>query len=170
MGLLLSMTIVVAACTGTGELEVTDARSRMSPMLTGVGAVYFDIVNATDSDDRLVAATVPAEVAGRVEIHETFEVEHGADGGEMADSGSMDDDGMSDSGSMDDAGFAMMGMREVGHLEVAAGTTVELVPGGFHLMLLDLTTDLVPGTSFPLTLTFAEAGEVTVTVEVREEV
>ena len=176
--------LLLAACSGAGELEVTDARSRMSPMLTGVGAVYLDITNGTDADDQLLGGAVDASVAGAVEVHETFDAEgmdatdmdHGdMDAGEM-DPGDMDpgdmDAGEMDPGDMEQTpeGFAMMGMREIDALIIPAGETVELVPGGFHLMLIDLAEDLVPGATFDLTLTFADAGEVTVNVEVREDV
>ena len=166
--------LLLAACSGAGELEVTDARSRMSPMLTGVGAVYLDITNGTDADDQLLGGAVDASVAGAVEVHETFDAE-GMDAGEM-DPGDMDagemDPGDMDPGDMEQTpeGFAMMGMREIDALIIPAGETVELVPGGFHLMLIDLAEDLVPGATFDLTLTFADAGEVTVNVEVREDV
>ena len=167
--------LALSACAGDdGDLTASDARSRMSPMMTGVGAIYLDIANNTDVDDALIGATVDPSVAGRIEIHETFDAE--ADDG-MDHHGDMDHD--SDHGDMGHAdvdgmdmedGFAMMGMREIDRLEIPAGTTVELVPGGFHLMLIDLAEDLVPGTEYDLTLTFAEAGEVTVTVEVRDGV
>lgn len=165
------LVLALAACGGDdGELTASDARSRMSPMMTGVGAIYLDITNDTDVDDALVAATVDPGVAGRIEIHETFDVDaddsmdhHGDHDHDEHDHGAMGDMDMED-------GFAMMGMREVDRLEIPAGTTVELVPGGFHLMLIDLAEDLVPGTEYDLTLTFAEAGEITVTVEVRDEV
>lgn len=49
---------------------------------------------------------------------------------------------------------------------VPAGQTVELAPGGYHGMLMGLTQALENGDSFPLTLTFQIAGEVTVTVDV----
>jgi copper(I)-binding protein len=49
---------------------------------------------------------------------------------------------------------------------VPAGQTVALAPGGFHGMLMGLTQALKKGDSFPLTLTFETAGEVTVTVDV----
>jgi periplasmic copper chaperone A len=49
---------------------------------------------------------------------------------------------------------------------VPAGQTVALAPGGFHGMLMGLTQALEKGDSFPLTLTFQTAGEVTVTVDV----
>lgn len=49
---------------------------------------------------------------------------------------------------------------------VPAGQTVALAPGGFHGMLMDLKSALREGDSFPLSLTFRDAGEVTVNVEV----
>lgn len=49
---------------------------------------------------------------------------------------------------------------------VPAGQTVALAPGGFHGMLMGLTQALKKGDSFPLTLTFQTAGDVTVTVDV----
>lgn len=49
---------------------------------------------------------------------------------------------------------------------VPAGQTVELAPGGYHGMLMGLTQALEKGDSFPLTLTFQTAGEVTVAVDV----
>lgn len=49
---------------------------------------------------------------------------------------------------------------------VPAGQTVALAPGGFHGMLMGLTQALATGDTFPLTLTFQTAGEVTVTVDV----
>jgi periplasmic copper chaperone A len=67
-------------------------------------------------------------------------------------------------------GFAMMGMREIEALDVPAGETVSLTPGGHHLMLLELADDLVPGETFEMTLEFAASGELTVTVEVLEDV
>lgn len=42
-------------------------------------------------------------------------------------------------------------------LEVPAGKTVELKPGGFHIMLMDLKTPLQKDTSIPLTLVFVDA-------------
>lgn len=60
----------------------------------------------------------------------------------------------------------VMRMREVAAIEVAAGKTVELRPGGLHIMLMGLKAPLKQGESFPLTLRFERAGEVTVKVAV----
>lgn len=51
-------------------------------------------------------------------------------------------------------------------IPVPAGQNVQLSPGGYHGMLLGLTTALKEGDSFPVTLSFEKAGEVTVNVDV----
>ena len=45
-----------------------------------------------------------------------------------------------------------MRMRAVPSLELPAGKAVELKPGGFHVMLMDLKATLKAGESVPLTL------------------
>ena len=57
---------------------------------------------------------------------------------------------------------SVMKMAEVkGGLELPAGKTIELKPGGYHVMLLDLKQSLKVGTQVPLTLSFANAkGEI----------
>ena len=52
----------------------------------------------------------------------------------------------------------VMTMRAVaGGLDIAAGKTVELAPGGYHLMLMDLKAPLAKDSSVPLTLVFKDA-------------
>jgi copper(I)-binding protein len=60
----------------------------------------------------------------------------------------------------------VMRMREVGTIDVPAGKTVELQPGGLHLMLFGLKRPLVAGQAFPLTLRFEKAGAVEVEMKV----
>lgn len=60
-------------------------------------------------------------------------------------------------------------MRPVSSIALPAGETVMLMPGGYHIMLLDLVTPLEVGQTFDVTLTFANAGSKVVTVEVRDE-
>ena len=62
----------------------------------------------------------------------------------------------------------MMGMRKIDSLEIPAGGTVELKPGGYHIMLIDLNRELVAGEKVDITLKFEKAGDVKVTAEVRE--
>lgn len=51
-------------------------------------------------------------------------------------------------------------------LPIPAGQTVELKPGGYHIMFLGLTQDVLPNTTYKLTLTFEKAGEVELEVPV----
>ncbi len=54
----------------------------------------------------------------------------------------------------------VMRMRKLDAIDVPAGGTVELKPGGLHLMLMGLKAPLAAGASFPITLKFEKAGEV----------
>jgi len=63
----------------------------------------------------------------------------------------------------------VMRMREIPAIELPAGQTVELKPGGLHVMFIGLTQTLDNGASFPLTLRFEKAGEVKVEVQVRTQ-
>ncbi len=56
----------------------------------------------------------------------------------------------------------VMKMRPVTALPLAAGQTVELKPGSYHLMAMGLKQPLSPGATFPVTLTFEKAPPVTV--------
>ena len=60
----------------------------------------------------------------------------------------------------------VMKMRPVESLELAPGETVALEPGGLHVMLMGLQAPLREGEHFPLTLSFAEAGDMTVQVRI----
>jgi copper(I)-binding protein len=52
----------------------------------------------------------------------------------------------------------VMRMRAVqGDLDLPAGKTVELKPGGYHVMLMDLKTALPKDTTIPMTLVFKDA-------------
>ena len=51
----------------------------------------------------------------------------------------------------------VMRMRAVPGLDLPAGKTVELKPGGYHVMLLDLKSALPKDSSVPLTLSFSDA-------------
>lgn len=62
----------------------------------------------------------------------------------------------------------VMRMREVSGVAVPAGGTAKLEPGGLHVMLMGLDKPLKADESFPLTLTFAKAGKVTVDVVVQK--
>lgn len=63
----------------------------------------------------------------------------------------------------------VMRMRAVDALDLPAGRSVALRPGGFHVMLIDLNRQLKPGETVPLTLLVEQDGK-RQSVEVRASV
>lgn len=61
----------------------------------------------------------------------------------------------------------VMRMREVQSIEIPPGQTVELRPGGFHMMFIGLTQPLRQGESVPVTLRFERAGEVRIALAIQ---
>ena len=51
----------------------------------------------------------------------------------------------------------VMKMRAIPALDLPAGKAVELKPGGYHVMLMDLKAPLMKDTVVPLTLVFKDA-------------
>jgi copper(I)-binding protein len=152
---LAALTFVAAACgdddTSADAVTVEGAWARTSPANASNGAVYLTLRAA--QTDALVGASVPPSVAGKVELHETV-----AAGGDMAGG--------------DMAGGDMAGamtMRPVSRIELPAGETVSLAPGGLHIMLIDLAQPLTSGSTVELTLNFEQAGSRTVSVPVRDD-
>jgi periplasmic copper chaperone A len=64
---------------------------------------------------------------------------------------------------------AVMQMRPAGPLAIAPGETLTLTPGGLHLMFTALPTPFAVGEEVPVTLTFAQAGAVEVTLVVQRD-
>lgn len=128
---------LVACSTETGEMQVTDVWGRNSPMAAENGAFYMTITNETGQDDQLVS--VVAEVCDVVELHEMYAMEND-----------------------------VMGMRPVegGTIAVPDGETVELKVGGLHVMCLGKTESFELDNTYPLLLTFENAGEIEVTAAI----
>jgi periplasmic copper chaperone A len=59
-----------------------------------------------------------------------------------------------------------MKMRSVASLPIESDKPVILAPGGFHIMLSGLKQALKQGDSFPITLSFTKAGQVTASATV----
>ncbi len=57
---------------------------------------------------------------------------------------------------------AMASMKALDGLNIPAGGTAQLAPGGAHLMIMGLKAPVKAGTIVNMTLTFAKAGSVTV--------
>lgn len=163
----------------TEELEITDVWARTSPMNAEAGAVYMEITSPID--DALVGASVPTDIAGTTQIHETVMAEEMGGEEEVGEPSTTVEMGGEETTDTTEAmgdeettettaamGDDTMTMQEVERIELPAGETVALEPGGYHIMLLELAAPLEVGETFELTLEFEEAGERTVTVEVRE--
>ncbi|WP_404947018.1 copper chaperone PCu(A)C [Rhizobium terrae] len=61
----------------------------------------------------------------------------------------------------------VMKMRRLdGGIAIPAGKTVELAPGGLHLMFMKVTEPFKNGGKVPVTLTFEKAGKVDITLPV----
>lgn len=128
-----------AAAPAAPAIEIADIRARATPGLENENsAAYAVITNRGAETDRLVGASVDASVAGRVELHTTVKE------GEM------------------------MRMVQVEGWDIEPGASLELMPGGNHIMILELAKQFVVGDAFTLTLVFEQAGEIEVEVPVME--
>lgn len=61
-----------------------------------------------------------------------------------------------------------MSMQQQESIPIPQNSSVMFEPGGLHLMLINLQTELDPGDEFPVVLRFQEAGPVEIEVLVRE--
>jgi copper(I)-binding protein len=104
----------------------------------GMAAMFGTLVNSGHHDARIVSGSSPA--AGRVEVHEVV---------------------------ADASGTKAMRPKSGGFL-VPAGGTHELAPGGDHLMLIDLTQPLLPGTDVSMTLAFEDGSTLAVSAQIRD--
>jgi len=64
----------------------------------------------------------------------------------------------------------VMRMRQVPMLELPAGKAVELKPGGYHVMLMDLKQAMKTGESVPITLVFEDKDKKRQTVDIQAPV
>lgn len=172
---------LLAACSSddssSDSVNVSDVWTRITAPTATMGAVYMKLESA--DGDKLMSASVPTDIAGKTEVHETVTGDEGESmEGESMNGDSMDgehtDGGDTDGGDMDGEtmdgkeGDAMMGMRPIESLELPAGEEVSLEPGGYHIMLFELKAPIADGDTIPVTLTFEKAGEVTVDAEARD--
>ena len=130
------LSILALSSTAQAEIEIVDPYARASSPMAMAGAAFFEIRNTGDEDDRLVA--VRADVSNKAELHTHI-----------------------------DAGNGVMQMREVEDgIAVPAGGSHLLQRGGDHVMFMGLTTRFEQGLTFPVTLVFEKAGEITIDVPV----
>ncbi|MEX6662609.1 copper chaperone PCu(A)C [Pseudomonas sp. W2-17] len=122
-----------------GQLIVAQPWSMALPPNAPTVAAYFVITNNGPDAERLKAVDSP--IAGAAQLHEH-----------------VSQDGL-------------MKMQHVDTVDIPAGGTVTFAPMAYHVMLLDLKdrSRLVDGQSFPLTLHFEKAGDLTVEVMVLKQ-
>jgi len=145
----------LAACGGDTESVNTtvaaDSSMSAKPEITVTGQWARQSPMATDMgaayltintniDDELVGAMVDTSIAAMTQVHETV----------MGEGDSMK-------------------MQEIDKIKIVEGTPTELKPGGYHVMLMNLVKPLELGTEISVTLKFAKAGDLVVTVPVLEE-
>jgi copper(I)-binding protein len=63
----------------------------------------------------------------------------------------------------------VMSMQHVQQIDIPAGETTMLEPGGLHIMCIDRQAELNPGDQVPISLSFTQAGELIVEAEIREQ-
>lgn len=146
-------------------VEIAGAWARTSPMEVTLGAAYMTITSGVD--DELTDVNVDPAIAATAEIHEMVMAEMSDTTMTMSSDSTMTMSDMSSDTTMP-MGSGEMVMQEVESIAIPAGETVELKPGGYHIMLIDLVAPLETGQEFDIVLTFANAGEVTVTVVVAD--
>ncbi|WP_139277685.1 copper chaperone PCu(A)C [Rhodococcus marinonascens] len=130
--------VVDGPLTGTDSDAVTVSDQWVKAAESGMSSAFAQLSNIGDRDVRIVAVSSPA--SARAELHE---VTTRADG------------------------TAVMRQKQ-GGMTVPANSTHTLVPGGDHLMLLDLTDPLAPGMTTTLSLIFEDGSTMSFDAQVRD--
>jgi copper(I)-binding protein len=125
-----------AAAVVISTVSATNAYAYATAEGATTGAIFVTLNNPGTVPDKLIA--IRTSKSPKAEIHESFVDE--ADG--------------------------TMQMRMVQGIDVPPTQPVELKPGGYHIMLLDMVEPLVEGQTFEATLTFQNAGDVVVPVSI----
>ncbi len=117
----------------TEQLEITDSWVRSSEMSVSGGMTGM-FMEVTNPTSSEITLVGGSSDAGMVEIHETV----------------MGDDGMQ--------------MQEInGGIEIPAGSTVVLQPGGLHVMIMGLNDDVLAGDEVTVDLEFDGHPNISVT-------
>lgn len=136
---LLAAAFAVLPALASAHMVIEDAYARASSPVAQSGAAFMTIFNHSDRDDRLIGATSTA--AERLELHTHI---------------------------MEDNGIMRMVEVEEG-FAIAAGETIALERGAFHVMMLGLTAPFVQGEEIEVTFTFEHADPVVHTIVIDNE-
>ena len=125
-----------AAVPALADIIIEDAYARSASPVAKAGAAFMVIRNDGDQPDRLIGAI--SDAAARVELHTHI-----------------------------DASDGVMQMREVeGGFSIPADGAHSLKRGGDHVMFMGLKDSWAQGDRIPVTLTFENAGDITLEIEV----
>lgn len=128
----------LAAC-GAGEPDITvDGAWGRQSPSMATTGAFYMNIVNKGGTDRLIGAATDA--CGAVELHESV---------------------------MDDNGVMSMHPLENG-IEIPAGKTVELKPGGMHVMCINKKVDFISGSEITLSLEFEKSGIIILGVAIRE--
>jgi copper(I)-binding protein len=134
--------LVLAACSGGGGEAATIAVGdawARNSPMSSESGAAYMLVTSS-GDDAIIGASVDPSVAATAEIHETTIAADGA-----------------------------ASTAAVARIPLPAGETVELRPGGFHVMLIGLSSPLGAGDAITVTLRLESGGTLDVPVPVRED-
>lgn len=133
IAVLLTSLLVLAGCASPGTIVANDLWVKSSEMSVQGGMTAVYGTLTNDSSEDVVLIGGATDIAGVVEVHEMSMIN-----GEMK-------------------------MQEIdGGLLIPAGQSIELEPGGNHLMLMELTRDLLAGDEINVTFSFDGAGDLVV--------
>ncbi|MFE7507847.1 copper chaperone PCu(A)C [Promicromonospora sp. NPDC057488] len=148
LALALAAALALAGCTAAGASDdaaaapageaVTVTDGWVKAAGSGMSAAFGGLTNAGTQDVTVVSATT--EASPMLELHETVENETGE-----------------------------LIMREIdGGFVIPAGQTLDLEPGGSHIMLMGLAHPLEAGEEVTFTLTFSDASTFEFTAPVKD--
>jgi copper(I)-binding protein len=132
-------TLIVALMAATpiaADIMVIDPYARAASPVAKAGAAFMTLHNTGPEDDRLIAATTNASKIAQLHTHI-------------------------------DAGDGIMKMTHVHEgFEIKAGEKLMLERGGNHVMMMGLTDSLDQDEVISVTLTFENAGDITIDIPV----
>ena len=130
----------VAAPAASAGAKIMVTDAWTRPSSMGAGNGAIYLKLMNDGNVSDVLLSAKSDIAEAVELHES----------------KMDENGV-------------MHMNPVPNIEVPAGGSVSLEPGGKHIMLINLKQELAPGQKVAFTLNFEKSGPVKVEAEVRAD-
>lgn len=132
-----------AACSSDDKsssksIKINDPWAMNATLSQGNGAAFMIIENTSSTEDELIAVSVPSSVAAEAQMHDVTMQ------GEM------------------------MKVVQVQSVSIPANGTRDFKHGSYHLMLMELKNPLEIGSNVDITLTFKNAGKMTVSFPVEK--